>query len=331
MNKNVAMKIVTAIAQAAQAVKGSPLKKILLFGSTVRGVPEADLDLILEVDLETFEEYSGFCVAVLDGIRPFSDDPLVRFYGHSWDYFSPKEARSKAALNAIGVSVEHLNLDELEEYLDVICLPEGWDDKTSAVYANLKPFVADSRDPDFLEKAAASKMQLFPQVQASAEEVEVKKPASNQIFIAARHGSYDHSENLSEGGKKQMQRLAEAVKEVINGSDLKVSLLCSTAPRAEQGGKILIEALGIPEDRAAFHRCLWDDSEHPGDYQRARQLVEESLQDDTLVLLLSHLDMVPDVVRFVRDKLGTKGDIGSVYYGEGLMVTAEGVSAFPKK
>lgn len=331
MDRNTAMRVASTIAQAAQLVPSFSLKKIWLYGSVARDGWGNDLDLIFEVDSDTFGQYVGQCVAVLDGIRPFSDDLLSGFYGAYWDYFSPKVGRSGAAAETIGVDIGLLGLGISEEEFDIICLPVGWDDKTTVVYKNLKQNLTGSRDPDFLEKAAASKMQLFPQVQASAEEVEVKKPASNQIFIAARHSSYDHSENLSEGGKKQMQRLAEAVKEVINGSDLKVSLLCSTAPRAEQGGKILIEALGIPEDRAAFHRCLWDDSEHPGDYQRARQLVEESLQDDTLVLLLSHLDMVPDVVRFVRDKLGTKGDIGSVYYGEGLMVTAEGVSAFPKK
>lgn len=328
MNRNIAMRVASAIVQAAQAVEGSVLKKIWLYGSVARGGSGNDLDLIFEVDHETFGKYAAYCTVVLDGVRPISDDPVFGFYSLRWEYFSPKADRSKAAGSAIGIDIDQLDLRVTENELDIICLPEGWDDKTTEVYKNLKQDLANSRDPNFIDNAAASKMQLFPQVQAPAEE---KKPVSNQIFIAARHGDYDDDLNLSEHGKGQMQRLASAVKEIINGSDLKISFLCSTAPRAEQGGRILIEALGIPEDRFAFHECLWDDSGHRGDYQKANQLVDEVLQDDTLVLLLSHLDMVPDVVLFVREKFGVRGGISEVQYGKGLMVTAEGISAFPKK
>lgn len=331
VDKKTAISIIAAIVQAAQAAQAtgkSPLKKVLLFGSTVRGVREADLDLILEVDPETFEKYHGFCTVVLDGVRPLSDDPLEHFYGHSWDYFSPKIARSKAALEAIGVSVDRLNLGELEEYMDIICLPEGWDDKTTAVHKTLKMSIADSRDPKFLENAAASKEQFFPE---DATATVAPKPAdvSKQIFVAARHGDYDHDENLSEGGRQQMQRLATAVREVVSGSDLKISLLCSTAPRAEQGGKILIEALGIPEDRTVFHECFWVDSGHAGNMETARQLIETTLSDDTVVVLLAHLDVVPYVAKFVSGKLGAKGQIYDTSYGQGFMVTEGGISLFP--
>ncbi|MFZ3044244.1 MAG: hypothetical protein WA058_04040 [Minisyncoccia bacterium] len=152
-----------------------------------------------------------------------------------------------------------------------------------------------------------------------------------QIFIAARHGSYDDDHNLDSYGKKQMELLAEAVKEAVNGHDLQISLLCSTAPRAEQGGRILVEALGIPENRAVFHECFWDDSYHPGNSQVARALVEEHLQDGTLVLALSHLDMAPGLAMFVRTKFGRKDRIDDIGYGQALMVTPEGVSILPRR
>lgn len=330
MDRNTATKIAAAIVQAAQTVANSSLKKIWLYGSVASCGSGNDLDLILEVDHAAFSEYAGQCTVVLDGVRPVSDDLLFGFYGAYWEYHSPKAERSMVAISTVGIAVEQLNLRISEEILDIICLPEGWDDKTTTVYGELQQALARSRDPNFLRHAAASKKQLFPVV--STEEVEMKEDVARQIFIAARHGSYDDETlNLDDFGKKQMELLAAAVQEAINGSDLKISLLCSTAPRAEQGGKILIEILGIPQDRAIFHECFWDDSYHRGNAKVAQVFIEEHLQDGTLVLALSHLDMVPQIAYFVRKKFGTKGNIDEVQYGQALMVTPEGVSIIPKR
>ena len=150
-------------------------------------------------------------------------------------------------------------------------------------------------------------------------------------FIAARHGSYDDSLNLSESGKTQMKQLAEAIQRVINGSDLEVSLLCSTAARAEQGGKILVEILGIPEDRAVFHECLYVDNYNKGDWKMTEELVEKFLQDGKVVVLLSHVDVVPAIARFAARKIGVQGDsIRDVGYGRGWMVTPGSVSIVPQ-
>ena len=150
-----------------------------------------------------------------------------------------------------------------------------------------------------------------------------------RAFIAARHGRYDGSFNLNDSGKKQMLQLATAVREVVNGYDLKISLLCSTAPRAEQGGRILIEELH-PEGDVIFAECLWDDSAHPADYTVAQQLVEPLLQDGTLVLVLSHLDLVPHIAGFAAGKLGVSARLSETSYGEGWLVTPEGAFIFPK-
>lgn len=128
-----------------------------------------------------------------------------------------------------------------------------------------------------------------------------------------------------------MGQLAEAVHNVINGSDLKIYLLCSTAARAEQGGKILVDALEIPEDRAVFHECLYVDNGHRGDWDVTVSLVERFLQDNALVILLSHVDVVPAIARFAARKIGVQGDsVRDSGYGQGWMVTAEGVSGFPR-
>ncbi|MFZ2167246.1 MAG: hypothetical protein WAV50_00040 [Minisyncoccia bacterium] len=149
------------------------------------------------------------------------------------------------------------------------------------------------------------------------------------IFIAARHGEYDRTFNLNDKGKKQMKDLAAAVKEVVNGHDMKISLLCSTAPRAEQGGRILIEELN-PQGEVIFAECLWADKRHPADYEKAKQFVEPLLQDGMLVLVLSHFDLVPHLASFAAVKLGVSAKLSETSYGEGWLVTPEDAFLFPR-
>ncbi len=152
------------IAKAAQAIPNCRLKKILLYGSIARGNPGHDIDLILEVDRETFQAYAGECMVVLDGIHPVSDDLLERFHSAAWDYFSPKLKRSEVAAETVGINLDELDLGGPKEALDVICLPEGWDDRTSAAHLELQFSLRRSRDPGFIEKAIRSKVQVFPPV-----------------------------------------------------------------------------------------------------------------------------------------------------------------------
>lgn len=148
-------------------------------------------------------------------------------------------------------------------------------------------------------------------------------------LVSARHGSYDSNRNLNAPGKEQMRRLATAVQGVINGYDLQVSLLCSTAPRAQQGARIITDILQIPEDRVTFHECLWDDNQHRGDYGGARKLIESFLKDGSMAMFLSHIDMATLIANVAAKKLATNGRATEIGYGEGLLVTTGGIFVIP--
>lgn len=154
--------------------------------------------------------------------------------------------------------------------------------------------------------------------------------APQPIFIAARHGKYDKERNLSEAGREQVLRLAAAVKEIMNDSIIPITLLCSSAPRAEQSGRILMDTLDIPEDCAAFSDCLWVDKDHSGNWVATMQLIGAALDDGALVLVISHVDTVPSLTRFVRDLFWVEGCVHETGYGRGFVVTPEGMSIFPK-
>jgi len=149
-------------------------------------------------------------------------------------------------------------------------------------------------------------------------------------FIVCRHGSYDGNANLSPNGIKQMKYLVEKVKE-INSAGLPVALLCSTAPRAEQGGEILIKALDIPAERTIFDESLWEDNGHCGDGKRVRQLIDEHIGGGAILLSLSHLDMVPSMAYHVAQKFGHTNRFSDSDYGCGWLINSAGCAAFPNK
>ena len=145
-------------------------------------------------------------------------------------------------------------------------------------------------------------------------------------LIAARHGDYTQSLDLSEFGKQQTRKLAEAIRVAVDGYGLRTFLLCSTAPRAMQGGEILAEILQIPKENVGYHECLWEDKRHPGSLQEACRLVNEVLQDGVLLIVMSHVHMAPAIVNWaLTRKYGNHLDLASEpKYGQGILV-AEGM------
>ena len=148
-------------------------------------------------------------------------------------------------------------------------------------------------------------------------------------LVSARHGSYDDDHNLTESGLAQMRQLATAIKGAINGHELKVSLFCSTAPRAQQGIPVFAEVLGIPEGCISSHEFLWEDDYHSGDSEKAKGLVDEHLQDGSLIIFLSHLDMAPAIAYRAITKLGLDCHSEGLGYGQGMMITSEGLRVLP--
>jgi len=148
------------------------------------------------------------------------------------------------------------------------------------------------------------------------------------VFIAVRHGSYDDDNNLSQRGKEQMMRVAQQVKE-INVDDLPVVIICSTAPRAEQGGQIIAKELNVPGERTFFNECLWYDNHHYVDRREVKKLVDDNLREDAILLWISHLDLVPVIASHAAEVFGYDKRFDDSSYGSGWFITSEGIRSFP--
>ena len=153
-----------------------------------------------------------------------------------------------------------------------------------------------------------------------------------QAFIVVRHGCYVYGGgDLSPVGAKQMICVAEAVKEANIGR-LPIILLCSTAPRAKQGGDILAKKLRIPEEQAIFDENLWQDNCHGGNGDKIEQLIDDNWRKDALILCVSHLKTVPFIARYVAVKFGhTAQRMGESDYGCGWLINSAGYSPFPRQ
>lgn len=158
-----ATEIAAIIWEAAQKVPHCPLNKIWLYGSIAEAGMGRDIDLILEVSTAGWEKYSRFCHSVLGGVRPFSNDMLEQKHNAVYDYSLPKGDRSMAALKVIGLNISDLNLGVLEDSVDIICLPEGWDVVGSSVHRDLSAVLARTTDKDFFEHVMSAHTKLFPQ------------------------------------------------------------------------------------------------------------------------------------------------------------------------
>lgn len=149
----------------------------------------------------------------------------------------------------------------------------------------------------------------------------------NSTFIVIRHGKYDSEHNLSPEGEEQIYQLSQEIKKAVNGQPIK--LLCSTAPRASQGGGILIRELEIPAELAIFEDCLWDDNTHYSDWDEVEKILKNSFEEDTVVLIMSHFDLVPDITSFVANEFGHDKKFGTSNYAKGWLVNNEGFHSFP--
>jgi len=148
----------------------------------------------------------------------------------------------------------------------------------------------------------------------------------NPIFVAVRHGSYT-GENLNEAGATQMRKVAEQIRKIKNGG--RIVLLCSTAPRAKQGGEILIEELGLQEENVIFNECLWDDNRHWADVGKVTELVDANLSGNVVLVTISHLDLIPRMACYVAGKHGHEKSFGESSYGQGWIINSQQCATFP--
>ena len=112
---------------------------------------------------------------------------------------------------------------------------------------------------------------------------------------------------------------------------LRVSEVCRlrTEHILSERGQIFIEELAIPEDRVTFTDRLWDDNNHHADRSEARKLVADNLHENSILLALSHLDLVPTLARHVAEKFGHQRGFGESEYGQGWLISRESCQQFP--
>lgn len=158
------VKIVTdRIVQACKSVANCPLKKIWLYGSITRRFFQGrDIDLVFEVDQAAFDSYAHQCAT--NGTHPLSADPREHSHGMYFEGFSPKVLRSAAALAVVGVTIEGLDLDIPKAALDIVCLPEKWDNKNEVVYHELRLGLQKGHDKNYLENVMHSVVPIFSRV-----------------------------------------------------------------------------------------------------------------------------------------------------------------------
>lgn len=140
------------------------LKKLYLHGSTSEHERGRDIDIVLEVDSETFKRYCSRCNHDLDGVNPVAPHFL---FGAFWDNpaTSPKGLRTKWAFEIIGFDIESFLSTSAAgkirlKNLDAICLPEGWCDRSSGVSRDLHEKLKKSGDHSFLIHAIRSKLEI---------------------------------------------------------------------------------------------------------------------------------------------------------------------------
>ena len=155
-------------------------------------------------------------------------------------------------------------------------------------------------------------------------------------FIVANHGTFDSNGHLDQLGEGHMKKVAGVVQQVVvaaaaEGVELEVRILCSRAQIADESRGALTQALRIPMFRTSFHECLHVDTRRTYDRQAVRDLVYDSIEEDTCVVVLTHSGVVPDIARQVARRFGlADGQIAQIVergYGEGWQVSPEGVVA----
>ena len=156
-----------------------------------------------------------------------------------------------------------------------------------------------------------------------------EKANGKTTFITVRHGDYDDNNNLSPIGEEQMRKVARQINE-FNITDQPVTIICSTAPRAQQGGQIIAKELGIPIERIIFNECLWEDSYHHSELDEVKKLVGNNLHENQILLGISHLELVPVTASYVAEKFGHKSRFSESKYGAGYLINSEGSRPFPQ-
>lgn len=142
------------------AASGS-LLRVLLFGSTAHCGLGRDMDIIIEVPEPIFLQFASECVGAFDGYHPFRKE-MLPYSSLYWTYESPQLDRLENALKVIGITPEVSEiLDQciMNEMVDMLCLPVGWERPDYADGLLEKAF-GIRRDPKMLDNIRGSVVEV---------------------------------------------------------------------------------------------------------------------------------------------------------------------------
>lgn len=144
------------------------------------------------------------------------------------------------------------------------------------------------------------------------------------LFIA-RHGKYGYDDRLDDYGRQQMEKLGNAMKEILNGSS--AHIISSTALRALDSSEVLKAQLELP----GFEQIpyLWSGSDAPKDsyywdsrdnrLEKLMGVVGERRDKADGLVVVTHLEIARDFPSyFLKEEFEEKQYIGEISKGEAV-------------
>lgn len=109
-------------------------------------------------------------------------------------------------------------------------------------------------------------------------------------LIVCRHGDFDANRRLSFAGKEQIRALAWVLRSYLARDAACVKLLTSTAPRAVDSARLLIQTHDIPDTNVIHSDKLWcgDGLRNQDDVTALLQVAHAADGADVLVVVTHH-------------------------------------------
>jgi len=147
------------------------------------------------------------------------------------------------------------------------------------------------------------------------------------LFVA-RHGNYGGDRRLNDYGRKQMEVLGKAIKEILNRGSVRV--ISSTAPRALDSSEVLIAQLALPEFEQVPY--LWSGGDAPMDTygwmpsgDRLVELVNERKNGADGLVMVTHLEVGEEFPsHYLKKELGRDEYIRGISKGQAVHLDLEG-------
>lgn len=163
-----------------------------------------------------------------------------------------------------------------------------------------------------------ARLALRPAEEGLEEKTDSALKGMKHLFIV-RHGDYGRDDHLNETGKKQMQRVGAAIREIVGDS---AYILSSTAPRGIDSAEVLAVQLGLPKDFETTED-LWTARDSPKekkfycDSELLLRMIDERRDRADGLILVSHLEICGELPgAFYQKEFGKDKYLGSINKGQ---------------